>query len=308
MPPQKTGHTMPGFMDLLLEDRWILSRLATVTGEVTAALEGYRFADAARTLYAFAWNDFCDYYVEMTKARFAVPEQRAVAQRVLAHVLDALLRLLHPMIPFLTEEVWQLLNGVAPLRSLTLPAREAVESVCVAEWPLGDTSHIDARIEEQFADFQSVLGAVREIRMAQNIPPREPVEFRVRCDAATATLLEPMQPYFTQMAKATCTAWGPDATAPEVAASSQITSTRGPVEVHVDVSRFIDVEAEKARLAKQMDQLRGHAKSIEGKLANENFVSRAPAEVVQQQRDKLVEIHGQIESIEAALAKLQTRG
>jgi valyl-tRNA synthetase len=78
--------------------------------------------------------------------------------------------------------------------------------------------------------------------------------------------------------------------------------------VHVDVSRFIDVEAEKARLAKQMDQLRGHAKSIEGKLANENFVSRAPAEVVQQQRDKLVEIHGQIESIEAALAKLQTRG
>jgi valyl-tRNA synthetase len=290
--------------DLMLEDRWLLSRLATVTVEVTAALESYRFADAARVLYAFAWNDFCDYYVEMTKARFAVPEQRAVAQRVLAYVLDALLRLLHPIVPFLTEEVWQLLGEVAPLRALTLPAPNTPESVCVAEWPAVDASRIDATIEQQFADFQGVLGAVREIRMAQNIPPREPVEFRVRCDAATVKLLEPMQPYFAQMAKATATGWGPSVTPPDVAASSQITGTRGPIEVHVDVSRFIDVDAEKARLAKQLEQLRGHAKSLEAKLANENFVSRAPAEVVQQQRDKRAEIHGQIDSTMAALEKL----
>jgi len=310
-----------GFMgELLLEDQWILSRLATVTEQVTEALESYRFADAARSLYAFAWNDFCDYYVEMTKARFAVPEQRAVAQRVLAHVLDSLLRLLHPIVPFLTEEVWQLLGEVAPERGLDgalgspspspslrgrgMPRISAAESVCIAEWPVADRSRIDATIEEQFTDFQAVLGAVRELRMAQNIPPREPVEFRVRCDEATAKLLEPMQPYFTQMAKATATAWGPNATPPDVAASSQITGARGAIEVHLDVSRFIDVEAEKARLAKQLEQLRGHAASLEGKLANENFVSRAPAEVVQQQRDKLIEVRGQIESVQAALAKL----
>jgi valyl-tRNA synthetase len=106
---------------LLLEDRWILSRLATVTGQVTEALEAYRFSDASRLLYAFAWNDFCDYYVEMTKARFGVPEQRAAAQRVLAFVLDQLLRLLHPIVPFLTEEVWQLLGNVAPDRGLKAP-------------------------------------------------------------------------------------------------------------------------------------------------------------------------------------------
>jgi valyl-tRNA synthetase len=140
--------------------------------------------------------------------------------------------------------------------------------------------------------------------MAQNIPPREPVDFCVRCDEATAWLLEPMQPYFTQMAKAAATAWGPQATAPEVAASSQLTGARGPIEVHVDVSRFLDVEAEKARLAKQLDQLREHARSLEAKLSNENFVSRAPAAVVQQQRDKLAEVRAQEESVQTALAKL----
>jgi valyl-tRNA synthetase len=320
MPDAKTGHTMPGF---LLEDRWILSRLATVTGEVTAALETFKFADASRLLYAFAWNDFCDYYVEMTKARFAhveeplrgsksplgerQPRDREMAQRVLAFVLDQLLRLLHPIVPFLTEEVWQLLGKAAPLRSLTLPARPAEESVCIAAWPVADKTAIDASIEQQFADFQAVLGAVRELRMAQNIPPREPVEFRVRCDEMTAKLLEPMQPYFTQMAKATSTGWGPKVTPPEAPATSQVSGARGPIEVHLDVSRFIDVDAEKARLTKQLEQLRGFVKSIDAKLANEAFVSRAPAEVVQQQRHTREEKVAQIASTEAALAKLATK-
>jgi valyl-tRNA synthetase len=312
------GRPDPGALDLTLEDRWLLSRLATVTGEVTEAIEAYRFADAARLLYAFAWNDFCDYYVEMTKARFSVPAQRDVAQRVLAHVLDALLRLLHPMIPFLTEEVWQLLGQVAPERSLdgtggnpspspSLRGRgktTAAPSVCIADWPVADAARIDATIETQFADFQAVLGAVRELRMGQNIAPREPVEFTVRCDEATAKLFQPMAPYFLQMAKATALAWGPKAAAPETAASSQVAGARGPIEVHLDVSRFIDVDAEKKRLAKQIEQWHGFVKSMEAKLGNENFVSRAPADVVQQQRDKLVETRGLIESAEAALKKL----
>jgi valyl-tRNA synthetase len=178
------------------------------------------------------------------------------------------------------------------------------ESVCVAAWPTVDAALIDATIEEQFADFQAVLGAVRELRMAQNIPPREAVQFAVTCDDATAKLLAPMQPYFTQMAKATATAWGPQAAAPEVAATGQASGARGAIVVHLDVSQFIDVEAEKVRLKKQLDQLLGFVKSIEGKLANDNFVSRAPAEVVQQQRDKLAEVRGQIASTEAALGKL----
>ncbi|WP_428308580.1 valine--tRNA ligase [Lacipirellula sp.] len=299
-----TATTGRGFT---LEDRWLLSRLATVTNEVTQAIEAYQFADAARLLYAFAWNDFCDYYVEMAKARFGVPEQQETAQRVLAHVLDALLRLLHPMIPFLTEEVWQLFGQVVEDRGLEAPGsqgRKASESVCIADWPVADTARIDAEIETQFADFQAVLGAVRELRMGQNIAPREAVEFSVRCDEATAKLLEPMAPYFLQMAKATALAWGPQATAPETAASSQVTGARGPIDVHLDVSRFIDVDAEKKRLAKQIEQWEGFVKSMAAKLNNESFVSRAPAEVVQQQREKLAETQGLIESAQAALKKL----
>jgi len=286
--------------NLLLEDRWLLSRLATITEQVTEALTQYRFADAARTLYSFAWDDFCSFYVEMTKTRFAVPEQRATAQRVLAHALDTLLRLLHPMIPFLTEEVWQLLATVAPDRGLTSPARQA-ESVCIAPWPEVDATHADAKIEQQFAQFQAVLGAVRETRMGQNIPPKEPIQFCVRCDAAAAALLKPMQPYFTQMARATATAWGPEVTVPEMAASVTLSG----MEVHVDISAFFDVDAEQKRLTSEKEKLAKFVKSLQGKLNNENFTSRAPAEVVQQQRDKLAEVREQLGKVEVALAKLR---
>jgi valyl-tRNA synthetase len=319
--------------DLLLEDRWLLSRLATVTQQVTDALERYRYADAARTLYDFAWNEFCSFYVEMTKARFAhVAESlrdsddppvgdtrlrdQQTAQRVLAHALDVLMRLLHPMMPFLTEEVWQLLGTVAPNRGLPAAAepssglslkgkgKEAAESICMAPWPTADTTRQDATIEQQFADFQAVLGAVREIRQTQNIPQREELTFFVRCDEATAELLRPMQPYFTQMARATATELGPSAGAPDVTASRTLAGRTGPLEVHVDVSRFIDTKAEHKRLEKDRENLGKQIGSIESKLANKNFVEKAPRDVVNQQRAKLDELRGQLASIESALAKL----
>jgi valyl-tRNA synthetase len=141
---------------------------------------------------------------------------------------------------------------------------------------------------------------VREIRSRQNIPMKESLEFSVRCDAATARLLEPMQPYFTQMARATATAWGPKVVPPDLVAT--VTVPFG--EVHIDVSRFIDVEAERGRLTKQRDELAKFATSIDKKLSNEGFVSRAPADVVQKERDKLAEVQAQLASVEAALAKL----
>ena len=284
---------------LLLEDRWLLSRLATVTQEVTTALTEFRYADAARVLYSFAWDDFCSFYVEMTKARFAVPEQRAVAQRVLAHALDTLLRLLHPMIPFLTEEVWQLLGSVASTRGLASPAT-ASESICIAPWPEAEASHLDPAIEKQFAQFQAVMSAVRNIRTENNIPPKEAVSFSVRCDAKAQALLEPMLPYFESMARATSTGMGSDVTPPERAASKALEG----MEVHLDISDFFDADAEKKRLGGERDNLAKFVKSISGKLSNEGFVSRAPTEVVQAERDKLAEAEGQLAAVEAALAKL----
>jgi valyl-tRNA synthetase len=296
---------------LLIEDRWLLSRLATVTEQVTDLLEKYRYADAARTLYDFAWNEFCSFYVEMTKARFAVKEQRATAQRVLAHALDTLLRLLHPMTPFLTEEVWQLLAQVAPTRGLSEQSepgrprpRESAPSVCIAPWPVPDKARQDATIEAQFADFQAVLGALRETRQQRNIPFTETLDFTLRCDAATAKRLEPMQPYFAQMAKATAAAFGPKAEAPAMAAPTILSGQSGPLEVFVDVSRFIDVAAERKKLEKDRENATKFIASIDAKLGNAAFVDKAPAEVVQQQRDKRAELVAQLESIAAALKQL----
>ncbi len=288
---------------LLLEDRWLLSRLATVTRLVTRDLNTYRYADAARTLYDFAWDEFCSFYIEMTKARFDVPDQRVVAQRVLAHAIDTLVRLLHPMVPFLTEEIWQLLGQVAPERGLPLPS-EAAESVCIAAWPEFDDARVDTSIESQFAEFQGVLGVVREIRSRQNIAMKEELSFRVTCPPQVAGRLEAMQPYFAKMANATASELGPHATAPESAASIPLSGDLAGIEVHVDVSDFIDVEAEQKRLTAERDKLTKYVGSIGGKLKNEKFVANAPAEVVAAERNKLADAEKQLESIAAALEKL----
>ena len=286
--------------ELAFEDRWILSRLATVTDQVTNSLNAYLYADAARTLYDFAWDEFCSFYAEMAKPRFEDPEKRSVAQRVIAHVLDSLLKLLHPMIPFLTEEVWGLLNRVAPVRGLKEPTL-ADEHVVVTAWPTADLSHQDPQLEGQFAKFQSVLGALREIRSRQGIAPKEKVEFRVRCDADTVDLLRPMDQYFERMARAKATDWGDSVEPPATHAKVDLSD----MDVFVDLQDFIDVEAEIERNAKQEEKLLNMITGKEKKLSNDSFVQRAPAEVVQRERDGLENLKQQLESVREALAKLR---
>jgi len=287
--------------ELAVEDRWVLSRLATVTQTVTECLESYRYAEAARALYDFAWDEFCSFYVEMVKGRLADESQRPVAQRVLAHTLDALLRLLAPMIPFLTEEVWQLLGRIAPKRGLETP-QSATESIMAASWPEVVAGRQDPTIEQRFATFQAALGALREIRSRQNIAPREPIEFSIRCDTETAELLKPMAPYFLSMTKAKAIEWGPDAGSPLTAAHVSLTG----MEVFVDLKEFIDEEAERARLDKEREKIMGMIAGKEKKLSNEQFVERAPAEVVQRERDNLAQLSEQLASVETALTKFST--
>lgn len=285
--------------ELPMEDRWLLSRLATVTLEVSAALDGYRFADAARVLYDFAWDEFCSFYIEMAKNRLQDDATRTVAQRVLAHALDTLLRLLHPMIPFITEEIWQMLGKVAPVRGLAHPT-VAGDCLLVAPWPRSESGHRDMQIEARFARFQAALGAIREIRSRQNIAPKDPVEFRIRCDDETVHLLRPMEPFFASMARATATAWGSDITPPATNAAIH----RNGMEVYVDLKDFIDVAAESARLEKEVQRLRGQIESKEKKLANTSFVERAPADVVQREREALAQSHEQLHLTQEALSRL----
>ena len=289
--------------ELAVEDSWLLSRLSTVTQQVTHSLAVYGFSEAARALYDFAWDEFCSFYVEMVKNRLQQPEQRAVAQRVLAYALDTLLRLLHPMIPFLTEEVWQLLGEAAPVRGLTNP-QPACESVAVAAWPELDEARRSPQIEAQFACFQGVLGGLREVRSRQNIPPKENYEFVVRCEPASAELLQPMEPYFRSMARATPVGWGPDVPIPTPSASFTFTSSSANFEVFVNLAAFLDVEAEKAKKLKEREKMFSLIQGKEAKLSNEQFISRAPANVVEKERASLAEMQEQLRALDELLASL----
>ncbi len=286
---------------LPLEDRWLLSRLNTVTEQVSTALEHYRYADAARSLYDFAWDEFCSFYVEMAKSRLQDPQARPLVQRVLAASLDQLLRLLHPMMPFITEEIWQRLNEVAAVRGIR-DLTDCCNFVIRAPWPTTDPTLMDGTIEKRFACFQVALGAIREIRSRQNVNPRDEVQFAVRCKEETVGLLEPMTAYFKSLAVAAPTAFGPDVAAPSVGATVSLSNF--DMEVYVDLTKFIDVKAEISRNEKLLERIIGQIAGKEQKLSNESFVARAPQDVVARERASLDELRSQRESIEKAIASL----
>jgi valyl-tRNA synthetase len=287
--------------ELAVEDRWILSRLSTVTAETTAALETYRYGDAARVLYDFAWNEFCSFYVEMAKGRLQDGAARPVAQRVLAHTLDELVRLLHPLIPFITEEIWQRLAEAAPKRGLK-ELEPAAASVMIAAWPVADAARQDGEIEARFAQFQELLKGLRDIRSRQNIPPKAKLRFAVRSGDDLARLLKPMEPYFESMAGAEATAWGEHVTAPETSANFFAAGA----EVFVDLAEHIDVDAERARQTKERERLTAAIAQKEKQLSNESFVSRAPAAVIEKERAALEQLRELRAATEAALVKLDS--
>lgn len=300
---------------LPVEDRWLLSRLASVTTEVTQRLEQFKFAEAARSLYQFAWDDFCSFYLEINKDRLQDPAQRPQAQQLLAAALDTLLRLLHPPMPFVTESIWQLLNRAAPVRGweqlfVAVAAgqahfaqsapQESSPSLMVAHWPILPSSWIDTACEQQFAVFQSVLAAIRDIRNRQNIGPKETLAFSLRCEPSIQALLQPMAGYFRAMANAELREIGTEITPPQ---PNAVASLEG-VDLFVDLTGFIDVEAEKQRLRKEQEELTKANAGRQAKLANESFTQRAPANVVEEVRQSLAQATARLEIIEQALRTL----
>ncbi len=287
--PKIPLHSTSG--SLLLEDHWIRSRLAMATKHVTESLENFRYAEAMRTLYDFAWDEFCSFYVEMLKSRLLSEAQKPHAQAMLLEVLTTLLKLLHPVIPFVTEEIWQRLREVNT---------ELSKSIVIAPWPLCDEKDISPETEEQFKMFQEVLRAVRDVRASRNVPPKTEISFAVRCDEKTARLLEPMQPYFHSMAGANVTKMGSDVKAPGLSAAVPLAG----MDVYVDISALIDVKTEKAKLEKEIAKLDGFIQGKEAKLASD-FVQKAPPAVVENERKSLAALHDQRSAAIAALTKLE---
>jgi len=286
--------------ELPIEDRWILSRLGSTVAAVTGHLEGYHFSDVARTIYEFTWSEFCDWYVEMSKGRLRDPDSRALAQRVLAGVLDGILRLVQPVMPFVAESIWQALADVAFERGLPAP-EPATESVVMAPWPALPESWRDPGMEKRMARMQDLVQGVREVRNHYTVDPKTPLDVFVRCQRAVAEDFRLLAPFIGTLATVGRLECGPDVVKPPQAAAYLHTD----FEAYVSLRGLIDVAEEVKRLKKQLAEKQKHLQSAQAKLKNESFVAKAPAEVVEQQRDLVADLEGQIRTLEKDLSELQ---
>lgn len=289
--------------DLMLEDRWILSRLATVSKSVTEKIERYHYGEAARELYDFAWDHFCSFYLEILKERFADPESNPLAQRMLAFTLDSLLRLLHPLMPFITEEIWQNLAKLAAIRGFA-DVSPAADCLIVAEWPSIEERFQNEEVENQFALFQQTLNALREIRAKQKLAPRKEIRFSVRANDTVSKPLNAMASYFKRMASAELSETGSEIQPPPVHALFAMPE----FEIFVDLAGLIDVSSEEKRLEKERARLAAGIAGKKGKLENEKFMASAKPEIIERERNGLAQLEEQLRAIEAALEQLRKFG
>jgi valyl-tRNA synthetase len=286
--------------ELPIEDRWILSRLATTTAAVTRQLEGYQFSEVARAVYDFTWSEFCDWYVEMSKDRLRDAASRPAAQRVLAGALDTILRLVHPVMPFVAESVWQALGEAAFERGLPAPEPSA-ESVVIAPWPSFPPSWQDAAMEKRMARMQDLVRAVREVRSRYDLKKDAGLDVFVRCDEAVAADFRALTAFVSSLAGVGRLECGSALAKPPQSA----TVVHADFEAYVSLRGLIDPEAEAKRTEKQLTEKRKHLQAARAKLQNESFVSKAPPEVVQQQRELVADLEKQIQLLEENLRELR---
>jgi len=276
-------------------DAWMLSRLHRTIRDVTEALAGYRFHDAATCLYRTMWNDFCDWYLEVTKVRLQAGD--AAAKAVLAYVLDRLLRLLHPFVPFITEAVWERLNATVPHRG---PGEGRAEHLLIrAAWPRAESRWIAPAVEGRFAVLQELISGIREVRSGHNVPPARRVRVTV---SAEGDLGE----YLRQCAELICALAGAEQVEFDSRASgSKTDATVLAGEVRALVHDVIDPEAEVARLRKRQQHLTRGLRGVEAKLANPRFLEKAPPQVVSRERERMTSLREELQAVEKALARLQ---
>ena len=280
-------------------DKWILSRLAQTIDLVTDSLEAFKYSEPVNQLYRFFWNDLCDWYLEWAKPRMQDPAQKAQAQNVLAFVLDQTLRMLHPVLPFITEGIFGYLNQLAPCRGLKgLADCPASDALVVAQWPARLSGLIDANVEARINTVQEATRAIREIRSERNIAPGKKLIVSAKAPQDVIDVLNAHTVMIQDLANLETLSAGADLTKPANAA----VAVAGSIEVYVHDA--VDPAAERDKLVKQKEQLEKFLKGVQGKLANENYVSRAKPEVVEQTRAKEVELKEQLAAVEKHLSEL----
>lgn len=287
------GHALHGAEpgELSFADRWIVSQLQALEGEIARGFADYRFDNIANALYRYVWDEYCDWYVELAKVQIQAgsPAQQLGTRRTLIRVLEAVLRLAHPIIPFITEELWQKVSVVAGKRQ----AGKA-DSVSVQPYPRANPDAVDTAAEAEVAELKAQIEAVRALRGEMGLSPAQRVPLVAQGDAS---LLRRNAPYLAALAKLSqvdVVDTLPDAGAPvQVVGDSRLM-------LHVEV----DVVAERARLDKEIARLEGEIAKANGKLGNPSFVERAPAAVVEQEKGRVAQFNETLAKVRDQRGKL----
>jgi valyl-tRNA synthetase len=256
-----------------LEDRWILTRLGEVAQEVSKALDEYRFNDAASGCYQFVWHEFCDWYLEMVKPSLYGREEvmKGSVRGTMLEVLKSVLKLVHPFMPFVTEEIWQKLPGTKG-------------SIMKADFPDAARAVRDEEASSQMQLLMAIVGAIRNIRGEMGIPPGKKVETVMEVpDQAQADFLNRYEAYIRNLAKVDAISLGASVSKPEGSATAVI----GDVQVHVLLKGLIDVKEEKRRLTRETEKIIKELDGLRKKLANQAFLEKAPDEVVEEVRERV---------------------
>ncbi len=277
--------------ELSFADHWIISLLQRLEADVEKGFTDYRFDNVANALYHFVWDEYCDWYLELAKVQIqnGTPAQQHGTRRTLIRVLEAVLRLAHPIIPFITEELWQKVSVVAGKRTADTTA-----SLCVQPYPCCNPAAINTQAETRVAELKSQIDAVRALRGEMNLSPAQRIPLIAQGDKAA---LDANAPYLMALAKLESVAVVD--TLPDLGAPVQIVGT-SQLMLHVE----IDVEAERARLGKEIERLENEIRKASAKLENPKFVERAPAAVVEQEKARIAQFAETLTKVREQIAKL----
>ncbi|MEN8107458.1 MAG: valine--tRNA ligase [Pseudomonadota bacterium] len=287
-----------GEVELNAADRWIISALQQTEQEVIESIDQYRFDLAAQAIYTFTWDEYCDWYLELSKPVLAGPESPAAARRgtrqTLVRVMETLLRLAHPVIPFVTEEIWQRMAPLAGIDGAT---------IMLQPYPAPDTGRIDANASREITWVRELIIGVRKIRSGMNIDPRKPLPVLLQNGSDTdRNRLENNRHYLESVGRIEQLTWLDNSeSAPESA-----TALVGDMKLLIPLAGLIDKQAEGFRLSRELEKKTGELDRCEKKLSNSNFVDKAPAPVVEKERARASELHSAIASLQEQLERIQS--